>query len=124
MKTAVIIISDPSTGSDEALGRFRNGLVLARDSRDAGDTVELSFIGAGTRWPAVARELGHPAQAQYDGVRDLVRGASRSCAIVNGADQSAPAAGVALISENGQGERPGGISLRRYLAEGWNVVLF
>jgi hypothetical protein len=44
--------------------------------------------------------------------------------MVNGADQSAPAAGVQLISENGQGDKPGGISLRRYLAEGWNVLLF
>jgi hypothetical protein len=48
MKTAVIIISDPKAG-EEALARAFNALAVAVESREAGDQVELSFIGTGTR---------------------------------------------------------------------------
>jgi hypothetical protein len=124
MKTAVIVISDPKPGTEEALARFRNALALARDSRAAGDTVEISFAGTGTRWPAVASQLGHPANAQFNDVRDLVHGASRSCAMLYGADKSASGVGVELVSENSRGDNRGGLSIRRYLADGWNVVVF
>ncbi len=124
MKTAVIILSDPKPGTEEALGRFRNALVVARDSRDAGDQVEIAFAGSGTRWPAVASQLGHPANAQYNAVRDLVKGVSRSCAVVHGADKSAPDAGACLLSQNGTTDTNGGLSVRQYLADGWTVVTF
>ena len=119
MKTAVIIASDPNSRADEALGRFRNALSLANESRNLGDQVEIGFIGAGTRWPAVASQLGHPANEAYNNVRDLVKGVSRACARVNGAEESAAAAGAALIA-NGP---TGGLSLRHYLADGWQLVV-
>lgn len=120
MKTAVIIASDPNSRADEALGRFRNALSLAHESREQGDQVEIGFIGAGTRWPAVASALGHPANESYQRVRDLVKGVSRSCARVNGAEEAASQAGVGLVANS----PTGGLSLRQYLADGWSVVLF
>ena len=51
MKLAVIILSDPKSGSEEALGRVFNALALAHSGMQAGDEVEVVFNGAGTRWP-------------------------------------------------------------------------
>lgn len=120
MNTAVLIASDPNAGSDESLGRLRNALSLANESRLAGDTVEIGFIGAGTRWPAVASQLGHPANEAYNRVRDLVRGASRSCARANAAESSVEASGTAFVTDSATG----GLSVRAYFAKGWNVAVF
>lgn len=38
MKTTIIIMSDPKTGSDEALGRVFNGLAAAYDFKEGGDS--------------------------------------------------------------------------------------
>src|SRR5262249_24515243 len=76
MKNAVIIISDPKAGTDEALGRLLNGLVLARESAENGDQVAIVFTGPGTRWPAEITKPGHPANALYNSVRPHVLGAS------------------------------------------------
>lgn len=48
MKTAVVIISDPKAGK-EALARVFNALAVASEGKHAGDEVEVSFIGTGTR---------------------------------------------------------------------------
>ena len=52
MKTAIIILSDPKSGSEEALGRVFNALALASECKQKGDEVAVVFNGAGTRWPA------------------------------------------------------------------------
>ena len=51
MKTAVVIMSDPKSGSEEALGRVFNGLAVASECKEKGDEVAVVFNGAGTRWP-------------------------------------------------------------------------
>ncbi|MBC7368938.1 MAG: DsrE family protein [Undibacterium sp.] len=79
MKTAVIILSDPKSGSDEALGRVFNALALAHEARKAGDEVEVVFNGAGTRWPAELTKLSHPANGRYAAVRAVVKAASCGC---------------------------------------------
>jgi hypothetical protein len=52
MKTAIIILSDPKSGSEEALGRVFNALALASECKQKGDEVAVVFNGTGTRWPA------------------------------------------------------------------------
>jgi hypothetical protein len=52
MKTAIIILSDPKSGSEDALGRVFNALALASECKQKGDEVAVVFNGAGTRWPA------------------------------------------------------------------------
>ena len=39
MKTAIIILSDPQSGSEEALGRVFNALALASECTHNGDEV-------------------------------------------------------------------------------------
>ena len=124
MKTAIVILSDPKTGAEEALGRVFNALALAAESKQQGDEVAVVFNGPGTRWPAELTKLTHPAHALYQSVRDVVQGASCACAEVFGATDSVRSCGVKTVNDNALSGTPGLLSLRRYLAEGWQVVVF
>lgn len=124
MKTAIVIMSDPKAGTDEALGRMLNGLALAQEVRAAGDEVEIVFKGAGTRWPAELARLSHPAHERYQSVRESVKGASLGCAMKYGARDDAAASGVALLCDQPLPGTPGIAGLRNYYAEGWNVAVF
>ena len=123
-KIAIIVLSDPKSGSDESLGRVFNALALANDSREAGDEVALVFSGAGTRWPAELSKLGHPARAPYDLVRDLVRGASCACAQVFGATAGVEACGLPLLKSNPLPGTPGLAGIREFAAGGWTTFIF
>ncbi|MBK1876709.1 hypothetical protein [Pelagicoccus mobilis] len=124
MKTAIVIYSDPKSGSDESLTRMLNALGMADECRREGDELAIAFAGTGTRWPAELSKLSHPANARYDALREHVVGASRGCAVRNEAVEGLEEAGVALIGDNPVEGTPGVLSVRRYLAEGWNVVTF
>lgn len=124
MKNAIIILSDPKSGSDEALTRMFNALAMADECKREGDELEIVFAGAGTRWPAELNQLAHPAHARYDRVRDHVAGASRACAAFNQATVGVETAGLRLLDDNAAPGGIGGVSLRRYYAEGWNVTVF
>jgi DsrE/DsrF-like family len=124
MKTAIIIISDPKNGSEEALGRAFNALALASECKQKGDEVAVVFNGAGTRWPAELTKLSHPANSLYNSVRDVVQGASCGCADVFGAKESVESCGLPLKKDHVPAGTTGLLSLRRYLAEGWQTVVF
>ena len=123
MKTAVVIISDPHAG-DEALARLFNALALAYEADAAGDEVAITFIGTGTRWPEQLSQLGHPANARYNQLRHLVKGASRSCSVRWGTTEANQKQGLALLDENKIPGTVGGASLRHFLAEGWQTLVF
>ena len=82
MKTAIIVLSDPKSGSEEALGRVFNALAAAYDFTKHGDDVTVLFQGAGTRWIAEVTKNDHPAHALFEEVKDKVAGASSGCADV------------------------------------------
>jgi hypothetical protein len=123
MKTAVIIISDPKAG-EEALARVFNGLAVAAEGKQAGDEVEVSFIGTGTRWPAELTKVTNPVNGLYNEVRELVVGASCACAAVFGASEDVQACGIEEKKDNAVQGTPGLLSLRHYLSEDWNVLIF
>lgn len=124
MKTAIVVMSDPKPGSDEALGRLLNALAFAYEGNAAGDEVEIVFKGAGTRWPGELVKLDHPAHERYQSVRELVKGASLGCAMKYGAKDDAAAAGVSLLADTPLPGTPGIAGLRSYFADQWNVVVF
>ncbi len=124
MKTAIVIMSDPKHGSEEALGRVFNALALAAESKQKGDEVAVVFNGTGTRWPAELAKLSHPANALYNAVRDVVQGASCGCADVFGAKEGVEACGVPLKKDHTLTGTSGLLSLRRYIVEGWRTVVF
>jgi len=123
MKTAVVVLSDPS-GGDEALGRVFNALAVARDHGGRGDDVVVLFQGAGTRWASVLADEAHPIHGLYEAVRPSIMGASESCATFFGALDGVAAAGLDLIAENdipGVGGLP---SLATLSADGYSVLTF
>ena len=123
MNIAIVLISDPQAGT-EALARAFNALAIAAESKAAGDTVEINFIGTGTRWPAELSKLGHPANGVYDTVRECVVGASRACAAAFGATAGLQACGIMEKSDLPLEGTEGLLSLRRYLEEDWKILIF
>jgi len=123
VKVAIIILSDPKAG-EEALGRVFNALAVAEESIRRGDEVEVVFNGAGTRWPEELTKITHPANGLYNAVREAVKGASCGCAAVFGSTKGVEACGLPLIKDKALEGTPGLSNLRRYLAEGWQTLVF
>ena len=124
MPAAIVVLSDPRSGSDDALGRVFNALAAAYDFKANGEPVTLLFQGAGTRWIGELARADHPAHTLFEQVRDVVAGVSCGCADVFGAADDAVAQGLALIKGNpvpGTGGLP---SLRSLLAGGHTVLTF
>ncbi len=123
-KTAVVLFSDPKTGSEEALGRLFNALFLTHDLKTQGREVALIFQGAGTRWAAEVSKVDHPAGPLFRAVQDKVAGVCGGCANVFGTAEEAKATGLPVT---GSLEIPGlghVISLGDYLAQGYSLVTF
>ena len=123
MKIAIIITSDPQSG-EEALGRVFNALALAAEAQTKNDEVNVVFAGTGTRWPARLAKPTNPAHGLYDAVRPVITGASCGCAAVFGATQEVEACGLPEIKDHALAGTPGVASIRRYLAEGWQTLVF
>lgn len=124
MKTAIVILSDPKNGSEEALGRVFNGLAAAYDFKQAGDEVSILFHGAGTRWIGELNQKEHPAHDLFEAVKDQVAGVSCGCADVFGGTEEAEKSGLDLIKENPVPGTRGMASLRKFAAEGSTILTF
>ncbi len=124
MKTAIIILSDPKTGSEEALGRVFNGLAIAYDFKQAGDEVSILFQGAGTRWIGELTQKEHPAHDLFEAVKDQIAGISCGCADVFGGAEDAEKSGLDLIKENPVPGTRGMASLRKLAEEGSIILTF
>jgi DsrE/DsrF/DsrH-like protein len=124
MKTAIVILSDPKNGSEEALGRVFNGLATAYDFKQAGDEVSILFHGAGTRWIGELNQKQHPAHDLFQAVKDHVAGVSCGCADVFGGTEEAEKSGLDLIKENPVPGTRGMASLRKLAAEGSTILTF
>lgn len=124
MKAAIIILSDPNSGSEEALGRVFNALAAAYDFKQKGDEVTTLFQGAGARWPGHLGNPEHPAHDLYREVSDTVAGVSKGCAAVFGGAEEARAAGLELIGDNPVPGTPGLPSLQQLISDGFSVLTF
>lgn len=123
MKLAIIITSDPKNG-EEALGRAFNALALAAEAQAQNDEVNVVFAGTGVRWPAEFTKVTHPANGLYNSVRPLITGASCGCSAVFGATEEVEACGLPQLNDYAMAGTPGFASIRRYLAEGWQTLVF
>ena len=124
MKTAIVVLSDPKAGGEDALGRLFNALAAAYDLKQRQQEVEILFQGAGTRWTGHLTHPEHPAQALYAAVADKVAGVSSACCDVFGAREDAQMNGFDLIADNPLPGTSGLPSLARYLADGYRVLTF
>lgn len=123
MKTVIVVFSDPSSSSDEALGRVLNALFLTLELSEKNQDVTLLFQGAGARWPAELAKSSHPAHALYEACSDKVI-ACGGCADVFGATEAAQLAGIKLVREKDIPGTTGVADLSRYLDEGARIVTF
>ena len=123
-KTAVVVLSDPKSGSEEALGRLFNALFVAYEIKEQGQEVALIFQGAGVRWVSEIAQPDHPAHGLYTAVKDTVAGVCGGCADVFGATADVKATGLALVREKEIPGTTGIINLSRYLDEGYRLVTF
>lgn len=124
MKAAVIIMSDPKAGTEDALGRLFNGLAAAYDFKHQGDDVTILFQGTGTRWAGEITKPDHPAHQLYKAVEDKVAGVSCGCADVFGASDDAVKNGFDLIKDSPLPGTSGVPSLRKLTAEGYSIMVF
>ena len=120
MKTAIVILSDPKSETEEALGRVFNALATAFDFKNAGEEVSILFQGTGTRWPEVLQEEDHPAHELFEAVADKILGISCACADVFGANTS----GYDLIKDNPVPKTTGLPSFSKLQEEGFNILTF
>jgi hypothetical protein len=124
MSAAIVVLSDPRSETDDALGRIFNALAAAYDFKENGEEVTLLVQGAGTRWVGELGQPDHPAHDLFEAVRDVVAGVSYGCAEAFGAIDDATSAGWALIKDNPVPGTPGMPSLRNLVASGRTVLTF
>ena len=124
MRAAIIVLSDPKSGSEESLGRVFNALATTYDFKQRGDDVTLLFQGTGTRWIGELNKSDHPAHGLFEEVKDKVAGVSCGCADVFGGSEEAEKSGFALIKDNPVPGTSGLPSLWQLLSEGYSVLTF
>ena len=124
MKAAIVVLSDPKSGSEDALGRVFNALAAAYDFKRRGDDVRLQFQGAGTRWVGELSKPDHPAHGLFEEVKDTVAGISCGCADVFGGTEDAEKAGLDLIKDNPVPGTSGLPSLQKLVVDGYTVLTF
>lgn len=120
MKNAIIILSDPKSGSEESLGRVFNALAAAYDFKNAEEEVSIIFQGTGTRWPKALEKEDHPAHELFKAVEDKIKGVSCACADVFGAESS----GFDLIKDNKVPKTSGLPSFYNLQKKGYNILIF
>ena len=124
MKTAIIILSDPKSGSEESLGRLFNALATAYDYKQAGEDVIIQFQGTGTRWIGELIKSDHIAHELYQSVSDKIAGVSCGCADVFGGSEDAVKSGFDLITDNAVPGTTGLPSLVQLQKEGRQILIF
>ena len=123
-KVAIVILSDPQNGGEEAFGRALNGLAAAWDIKQSGGEVTVTFQGTGTRWPGLITQVDHPLNGLYGLVKGSIEGVSCGCADAFGAAESAAACGMKVIKDNPVPGTPGLASFAKMLKFGTNVLIF
>ncbi|WDE05671.1 DsrE family protein [Thalassomonas viridans] len=124
MKAAILVLSDPNHGQEEALGRLFNALATAFDYKQSGAEVQVIFNGTGTRWIAELSKPEHPAYALFDAVKDTVAGVSCGCADVFGSAEQVETSGFDFLTENAVPGTRGLPSLHRLATEGYTLLTF
>jgi len=123
-KTAIVVMSDPKSGGEEALGRVFNALILALSLKEKGADVDLSFQGTGARWPRELAQPTHPANGLYEAVRDRISGVSGACADLFGAAADVSDMGLKLVRDRAMPGTEGLADLSRHVAPDSELVIF
>lgn len=123
-KTLIIVLSDPKSGSEEALGRVFNALAMAYDLQTRGRHVAVVFQGTGTRWIGQLRQKSHPAHGLFLEVARTIEGVCGGCADIFGATEEAEEAHLPLLRDVKIPGTGGLTSLAKYIDDGYRLVTF
>lgn len=123
-KTAIVILSDPENGGEEALGRLFNGFAAAYDIKEAGGDVSITFQGTGTRWVSHITQDDHPANVLYQSLKDNITGVSCGCADIFGARDDAVSNGFDLITESAVPGTSGVVSIAKLVNSDTSILTF
>ena len=123
-KTAIVVFSDPKSGSEEALGRLFNAMFVAYELKEKKQDVSLIFQGAGVRWASEVVKPDHPAHALFEAVEDTVAGVCGGCADVFGATDDVKDSGMKLVNEKAIPGTSGIIDLSKYIDDGYSILTF
>jgi hypothetical protein len=124
MKTAILILSDPKAGSEEAAGRLFNALATAHDLQERKHPVTILFLGTGSRWAPLLTRNDHPFHELFASVRASVAGVSCACSEVFGARPEVEAAGHTLLADNPLPGTSGLPSIGALLEAGYRILTF
>ena len=124
MKAAILVLSDPNHGKEEALGRVFNALATAFDYKENGAEVKVLFNGTGTRWIAELANPENPVHGLFEAVKDVVAGVSCGCADVFGSAADVEKSGYEYMTDNAIPGTRGLPSLHKLAAEGYTVLTF
>jgi len=124
MKAAILILSDPAHGKEEALGRVFNALATAFDFKENGADVTVMFNGTGTRWIAELANPENPVHELFEAVKDVIAGVSCGCADVFGAAEEVEKSGFDYLTNNPIPGTRGLPSLHKLTSEGYSIITF
>lgn len=117
VKLSVVVLAGTEAHSD--LARVLNALALTKETKEAGDEVELVCDGAAVGWIPILADPEHKLHRMFEAIKDRVAGACEFCAGAFDVKDEIRSAGIAFLSEF-----EGHPSLRRRVAEGFQVVTF
>lgn len=124
MKAAILVLSDPRHGKEEALGRVFNALAVAFDFKENGAEVIILFNGTGTRWVSELEKPDNPIHALYEEVKDVIAGVSCGCVDVFGDPKEIEKSGFDYLTDNAIPGTSGLPSLHKLISEGYSVLTF
>ena len=116
-KIAIVILAD--TTQADGLGRVVNGLMAAKEFKDAKDDVQVVFTGAGTKWIGEIAKPEHMLNSVYIDLQDSIVGACGFCAGAFGVTDTVKDSGVNLLEEYGTN-----MSFLRLVQNGYQVITF
>ena len=117
LKVAILVLADIESHGD--LARLVNALEAVKEFKEAGDDVKLIFDGAASQWPVELEDPEHRAYGLYSAVKDKVAGVCGFCAEAFGVKEKMLEKDVKLL-----GEYEGHPSLRRFVADGCQIITF
>jgi hypothetical protein len=123
-KTLLVVLSDPKSGTEEALGRVFNAMAMAYDLQERSADVRLVLQGTATRWASELSKPEHALHALYSAISGVVDGACGGCADVFGATESVEQVSLPLLRDLVVPGTTGLTSLGRYLADGYSIITF
>lgn len=116
-KVAIIILAD--TVSFEDMTRLMIALEAAKEFNGPNEEAKIIFDGSATAWLPKMSNQNDKLHILFNQVKDRILGACRFCAKTLNISKEIEASGILLL-----GEYEGHPSIKKLIAEGYNIITF